>query len=117
MRRILHRAFPVIILSLILFATCSFAAEGVDDCAKEGIAVENLTMLDLWYKKDGGDCFIWVHGHVLFIKPDEVINIFSDLSCKTQYCKKHPSYKEYKAVDANGNCEVRILPDCSVSDN
>lgn len=100
-----------------MLVALSSAANRPDSCAEEGIVVENLTMLDLWYKKNEGDCFILVHGHVFFIMPDDDIKLFSDLTCKTQYCKKNPTYEVYKSFDANGNCAVRILTDCDLSDN
>jgi hypothetical protein len=117
MDKTLRSGIFVILAIFVLFIVPSFAADGRDNCAEEGIAVENLTMLDLWYKKNDGDCFIWVHGHVFFIMPGDNIKIFSDLTCKTPYCKKNPTYKVYKSVDTDGNCSVRILPDCDISDN
>lgn len=102
-------------LILVLLVASSFAATK-DPCAEEGIIVKNLTMLDLWYKKNGGECTIWIHNHIFVIKPDDTIDIFSDLICKTTYCKDNPTYEIYKSFDKNRDCGVRILPDCSLSD-
>lgn len=104
------------VVSIVLYAGYSFAEQTADKCATEGIAVKNLTNIDLWYKKNGGDCYIWVHDHVLFAKPQDIVEIYSDLDCKTFYCEKNPTYQDYKLLDADGNCEVRILPDCRFSD-
>jgi hypothetical protein len=100
---------------LILFCSSHVFAEE-DKCGEIGITVKNMTMLDLWYKKDGGDCTIWVHDHVITIKPDNTFEIFSDLECKEFYCEENPTYDVYKTVDEDGNCMVRILPDCNLSD-
>ncbi len=116
MKRILCLCVFIMILGPTLVTTPLFAEQEVDNCAQKGIVVKNLTMLDLWYKRNGGDCIIWIHDHVVFIKPGDVIEIFSDLTCKTPYCSSNPSYKDYKALDKNGDCAVRILPDCNVTD-
>ncbi len=106
-----------IILSIIvLFYVSSFAESKEDICAKTGIIVKNMTMLDLWYKRNGGECTIWIHNHLLEIGPEDTIEIFSDLICKTYYCSVNPTYKIYKSIDKDGNCRVRILPDCNLSD-
>ena len=102
-------------LILVILVASSFAATK-DPCAEEGIIVKNLTMLDLWYKKNGGECTIWIHNHIFVIKPDDTIDIFSDLICKTPYCKDNPTYEIYKSFDKNRDCRVKILPDCSLSD-
>jgi hypothetical protein len=73
-------------------------------------------MLNLWYKKNGGACSIWRHEHRFTIKPQDTITLYSDMDCKTLYCPEHPAYKDYKSLDANGSCGVRILPNCNLSD-
>ncbi len=116
MRRTL---WSVVFITLFIaaFATKSLlAVQRKDNCAREGIVVKNLTMLDLWYKKKGGDCSIWIHNHVIIIRPGDVMEIFSDMTCGTLYCESSPTYKDYKTVDINGDCKVRILPDCTLSD-
>ena len=104
------------VLSLILFAAFSFAQAEEDRCSEQGIIVRNATMLDLWYKKNGGECTIWIHNHIVRIKPKDMAEIFSDMVCKTHYCEANPTYKDLKSLDKNGNCGVRILPDCNLSD-
>ena len=103
-------------LTIALLAAPSFAATKKDICAAEGMIVKNMTMLDLWYERNSGECTIWVHDHILMIKPEDAIDIFSDLTCETFYCEDNPAYKDYKSVDQNGDCRVKILPDCTLSD-
>ncbi len=104
----------VLLISTILTAPLSAAA--ADPCAAEGIVVKNLTMLDLWYRKDNGDCVMWRRNYIFRITPEDIIIIFSDLTCETLYCRRNPTYGDYKFIDGDGNCAVRILPDCNLSD-
>ena len=87
-----------------------------DPCQKTGIYIGNQTMLNLWYTKNGGDCTIWNHHHILIIKPEDKLIIFRDLICEMQYCPSNLTYQVYKLVDNNQNCRVRILPQCTLSD-
>ena len=103
-------------LIIVFCAAPSFAATKKDPCAAEGMIVKNMTMLDLWYERNGGECTIWVHDHILMIKPKDTLDIFSDLTCETHYCKDKPTYKLYKSFDKNRDCRVRILPGCTLSD-
>ena len=100
----------------VLFIAVSYGVADDDLCSTNGIVVRNATMLDLWYKKGGGACSIWTHEHRLTVKPRDTIKIYSDMDCKTLYCPENPSYKDYKSLDANGSCGVRILPSCNLSD-
>jgi hypothetical protein len=104
------------LLAMTLSVSPLFAAQEADPCSDKGIIVRNATMLDLWYKKNAGPCSIWRHEHRFPIKPEESITLFSDMECKTLYCPRNPAYKDYKSLDANGNCGVRILPRCTLSD-
>jgi hypothetical protein len=101
---------------ITLSAAPSFAAAKDDPCKEEGIIVKNLSTRDLWYRKDGGPCFYWDKNKTFVIRPGEKIEIFSDLVCRTNYCKDNPSYKDYRNVDSNGNCAVAIHPGCKISD-
>jgi len=96
--------------------TAPLSAAAADPCAAEGIIVKNMTMLDLWYKKDNGDCFMWRRNHIFRITSEDRIKIFSNLTCETLYCRRNPTYGDYKFIDGDGNCAVRILPDCNLSD-
>jgi hypothetical protein len=106
------------VLFLIAIASVAplFAAGKGDPCREKGIVVRNATMLNLWYKKNDGQCTIWIHEHLVTIKPEDGMKIFSGMDCTVLYCKNNPAYKEYRSVDTNGNCRVRILPDCRLSD-
>jgi hypothetical protein len=101
---------------LIFFAVPTVAAQEEDPCTREGIVVRNATMLDLWYKRNGGDCLIWIHEHLFTINSEDSIDIYSNMNCQTLYCANNPNYKDYKSFDADGDCRVKILPDCNVSD-
>ena len=104
----------LMVIALTLFPVLASADE--DPCREMGIYIGNQTMLDVWYTRDGGSCTIWSHGHILIMKPEDILIIYSDMTCKTEYCSKNPTYDVYKSLDANKNCRVRILPDCNLSD-
>ena len=102
------------VIALTLFPLLVSADE--DPCREMGIYIGNQTMLDVWHTRNGGPCTIWAHGHILIIKPEDTLIIYRDMICKTEYCSKNPTYDVYKSFDANQNCRVRILPDCTLSD-
>jgi len=102
------------VIALILFPLLASADE--DPCRETGIYIGNQTILDVWYTLNGGPCTIWVFSHILIIKPEDTLIIYRDTICKTEYCSKNPTYDVYKSFDANQNCRVRILPDCTLSD-
>ena len=114
-RRILFQrmlsAFMVIVL--ILFPLWASADE--DPCRETGIYIGNQAM-DLWYSRNSGACTEFPGRHLIIIKPEDTLIIYRDMICKTEYCPKNPTYNDYKFLDANQNCRVRILPDCNVSD-
>jgi hypothetical protein len=105
-------AFMVIALTLFPL----LASAGEDPCRETGIYIGNQTLLNLWYTRNGGDCTIWAHGHILIIKPEDKLIVFRDNICETEYCSENLTYKVYKSLDANQNCRVRILPNCALSD-
>jgi hypothetical protein len=112
-------AYIAIFFTFTLFAIFAIplsAATREDRCSEEGIIVKNLTTLDLWYKKNSGVCSMWKRNHIFRIKPGDRMEIFSDLSCGTLYCGHNPRYKDYRSLDTNGDCRVRILPRCNISD-
>jgi hypothetical protein len=104
----------LMVIALTLFPVLASADE--DPCREMGIYIGNQTMLDLWYTRDGGPCTLWGHGHLLIMKPEDTLIIYRDMTCKTEYCSKNPTYNVYKSLDANQNCRVRVLPDCTLSD-
>jgi hypothetical protein len=104
-----------IILIIALYAM-PLSAETADPCSEQGIIVRNSTMLDLWYKRNGGPCTIWIHEHIFIIQPSDIIEIFSDSICEKLYCPENPDYSDYGSSDTNGSCGVKILPGCSISD-
>ncbi len=100
-------------IALTLFPLLALAD---DSCRESGIYIGNQTTLDVWYTRNGGPCTIWNRGHILIIKPEDTLIIYSDIACKKEYCSNNPSYDVYKSLDVNQNCRVRILPDCTLSD-
>ena len=101
----------LMIIALALFPL--LASAGEDPCRQMGIYIGNQTMLNVWYTRNGGPCTVWDDGHILIIKPEDTLIIYRDTTCKTEYCSKNPTYDVYKSFDANQNCRVRILPDCT----
>jgi hypothetical protein len=106
--------FFIMVISLTFFPLVSSADD--DPCHDAGIYVGNHTMLDLWYSLNGGPCTFWGHEHLLILKPDETLIIYRDMACKIEYCQKTPAYDDYKSLDVNHNCRVRLLSDCTPSD-
>ena len=106
--------FLFIVFMATLFPLWSVADE--DPCGETGMYIGNQTTIDLWYTRSGGPCTFWAHDHILILKPGETLLIYQDMTCETAYCSKEPTYDDYKLLDANHNCRVRILPDCTLSD-
>jgi hypothetical protein len=104
----------LMVIALTLFPLLTSADE--DPCRERGIYIGNQTMLDMWYTRNGGPCTIWVHAHILTVKPEDTLIIYTDRICNTEYCPENPTYDVYKSLDANQNCRVRILPNCTLSD-
>ncbi len=101
-------------IALTLFPLSASADE--DSCRESGIYIGNQTTLDVWYTRNGGPCTIWKRGHLLVMESEDTLILYSDMTCKKEYCSKNPTYDVYKSVDANQNCRVRILPNCALSD-
>jgi hypothetical protein len=114
--RILFQAilstFAVIALTLIPLLVLA----DEDTCRETGIYIGNQDTINLWYTRNGGACTLFANGHLIIIKPEDTLIIYRDLICKTEYCSNNTTYSDYKLVDANQNCRVRILPKCNVSD-
>ena len=108
--------FSVFIVIICLLYAVPLSAIAKDRCGKDGIIVKNMTMLDLWYKKNSGSCTIWRKNHIFRTGPGDAVEIFSDLACSRFYCEDNPTYEKYKSLDVNGDCAVRILPICNLSD-
>jgi hypothetical protein len=115
-KRILFQGilFLLMVFTMTLFPLWSAADE--DPCSEMGIYIANHTTIDLWYTRNGGPCTFWAHDHILVLQPGEKLVIYRDMSCEAAYCSPDPTYDDYKALDADHNCRVRILPDCILSD-
>ncbi len=101
-------------IALTLFPLLASADE--DPCRQTGIYILNQMMLDSWYTRNGGDCYIWRHARKLIVKPEDTVIIYRDVDCKIEYFSKNPTYDDYKSFDANQNCEIRILLDRTLGD-
>jgi len=111
--------FREIVLALMLIVLTLFpllASADEDPCREMGIYIGNQTTINVWYTRDGGPCTIWNHGHILILKPEGTLTLYRDMTCETEYCSKNPTYDIYKSLDADGNCRVRILPNCTLAD-
>src|SRR5574341_612018 len=63
----------LVIIALTLFPLLTTAGE--DPCRGTGIYIGNQTMLDVWYTRNSGPCTIWIHGHILIMKPEDTLII------------------------------------------
>lgn len=105
-----------ILIIFVLWELPLFAETGEDPCKKNGVVVKNLAIVTLWYKKNNGDCTILKRNYMFEIKPGDTVEVFSDLVCETPYCGSPVNYSDYKSVDTDGNCRVRIFMGCTLSD-
>jgi len=103
-----------IVVALTLFPRLASADE--DPCNKTGIYVLNQSQLGAWFTRNEGPCTYWTRHYLLTIKPEDALTIYSDVDCKTTYYSENPTYDDYKSVDANQDCRVRILLDRTLSD-
>ena len=102
------------VFALTLFPLLVSADE--DACRETGIYILNQMMLDSWYIRNDGPCYIWRHSRKLIVKPEDTVIIYRDVDCKIEYFSKNPTYNDYKSFDANQNCEIRILLDRTLGD-
>lgn len=118
--RIFPRNYCLIIFAA--FSICAFSAAPSlavrqdDPCREKGLIIKNLTTRGLWFKRDGGDCYLWDENKIFSIKADEKFEIFSDLVCETLYCENVRHYRDYRSFDTDGDCAIRVLPGCRLSD-
>jgi hypothetical protein len=106
----------ILLVSSSVIAPLSAATEA-DPCAKEGIIIKNLTLRnDLWYRKNKGDCTLLRRHHTTAITPEDTLEIFSDLVCKSLYCPCPSTYTYYRSLDKDGDCKIRILPESNLTD-
>jgi hypothetical protein len=89
------------------------AEEG--NCKENKMYVSNQVTVNLWYKRDGDDCSLLNKHNIFMISPGEVIQIYSDSTCKTEYCSSL-KHDDFRSFDRDGDCRVRILTGCLLSD-
>ena len=107
-------AFMVIALALTLFPLLASGDE--DPCRETGIRILNMTQLGSWVRRNEGPCTRWKQHYLMPLKPEDVLIIYADSECKKEYYSNNPTYNDYKSVDANQDCRVKILPDRTVND-
>lgn len=96
-----------------IFPVCIAADE--DPCAGQGVTVRNLSLDDLWYMREGSGCVMLKRNYSFVLQPETSIGVFSDMLCTEQFCPLL-RYGDYKSYDADGNCRVKILSGCALSD-
>ena len=101
-------------MTLMLFP--SWASADEDPCSKTGIYVLNQSQLGAWFTRNEGLCTYWTRHYLITIKPEDAVTIYGDRDCRTSYYSENPTYDDYKSVDANRDCRVRILLDRTLSD-
>jgi hypothetical protein len=114
MKKILFISLSVLFLFLFSGMSACFAVDE-DPCKDQGITVRNLSLKEIWYKRQGDSCIILKRNYSFIIKPGEEIKLFSDSVCEMPYCPAC-TYTDYKSYDANGDCRVKILPENTLSD-
>jgi hypothetical protein len=104
----------LVVIALSLFPLSASADD--DPCRETGIYILNQTQVHQWFTRNEGPCTHWTHHYSLTIKPEDALLIYSDLECKAEYFSKNPTYDDYKSLDVNQDCRVRILLDGTLSD-
>ena len=117
--QIMDRKVIILILTticLIIFPAISECAMSEENsCEQQGIVVRNLHTAPLWYKMNDGNCVKWRRSHLFTINTQDTLEIFSDM-CTSLFCSAPLSFADLKSYDTDGNCRVRILRGCSISD-
>jgi hypothetical protein len=105
------------ILAITVMGSIAVAQDTADPCSQGGVYIVNLSVADLWYKRDGGDCTLWQYSKFnIPIRPGERIEVFSDLTCQTAICPEPLTYQGCKSVDRNGNCLIKVDYGCRLLD-
>jgi hypothetical protein len=92
-----------------LFLGASSVVADDDPCTKSGIIVSNGTMLDLWYKKNNGECSFWMHENIFTIKPEDTVKVVGGINSQGAFVSdKQIRASEYiftrfSAVDYQNN--------------
>ncbi|MEW6585784.1 MAG: hypothetical protein AB1442_09280 [Nitrospirota bacterium] len=113
MRKI-TRILPILLLSIFLTVSLCAAADG-EPCAGKGLTIKNLSIVDVWYKSSNGECIKLKRNYSFVVGPEDKVGVFSDMICKTLYCSSQ-EYSDYISFDENGDCRIRFLPGCVLSD-
>lgn len=101
-------------IAIVFTTTVPAFAEG-NNCTNKEISVSNQVAVNLWYKRDGGNCSLLNKHNIFLVFPGEGFQIYSDSTCKTKYCSGL-IHEDFKSFDRDGDCRVRILTGCILSD-
>lgn len=85
-------------------------------CENDKMYISNQVTVNLWYKRDGGQCSLLNKHNIFMVFPGESLQIYSNSDCTTKYCSDSLTQKDVKSADLDGDCRVRILNDCAISD-
>jgi hypothetical protein len=105
----------VFFLLVMVSAKAASAAAEEDNCRNKVMYVSNQVAVNLWVKRDRGDCFLLKKHKIFKVFPRKTLHIYSDSTCRTEYCTSL-RHEDFKSFDQNGDCRVRILTGCTLSD-
>ena len=103
------------LLLVIVSSKAALSTEEEDNCRNKAMYVSNQVAVNLWFKRDGGACSLLKKHKIFKVFPGEDFHIYSDSNCKTEYCTSL-RHEDFKSFDRDGDCRVRILIGCVVSD-
>jgi len=115
LRKIVMTSVCFLFIAMVSAPTAPASAEK-NNCENKEISVSNQVAANLWYKQDGSTCSPLKKYRIVAVEPGEYFQVFSDMTCETNYCKDAISYKDIRTYDSNGDCRVRILSGCIISD-
>ncbi len=111
---LLKMVFFLLIASVFTTTAPAFAEE--NNCKNKEMYISNQVAVNLWYKRDGSNCSLLKKHKIFTVEPGDRIEIFSDMTCETNYCDDTMTYESLRSYDSDGDCRVRILTGCLLSD-
>ena len=104
------------LLIAVVSTKASPAAAEENTYKNQGMSVSNQVAVNLWYKRDGSNCSLLKKHKIFTVEPGDRIEIFSDMTCETNYCNDTMTYENIRSYDSDRDCRVRILTGCLLSD-
>jgi hypothetical protein len=105
----------LLVLSLVALS-CQPLWAAEDPCQESGVFVANISTVHLWYQRAGGNCTFWNKNAIITLRPQEEVDIFSDLACEMKFCPETLKYENVRAADTAGNCRAKLRFGCSLTD-